>query len=84
MQSIGVSLKEELDALTEKNRSAYLVELSDSMDITERMIEKYRSVSYNLLTEDEKEMLLSELLFAHDYLLEKVKYLEEERFKTNV
>lgn len=81
MQSIGQSLKEELDALTEKNRGAYLVELSDSMKIAEDKIEVYRSGDYKNLSEGSLLEFIANLLFAHDYLLEKVKYLEEERFK---
>ena len=83
MQSIGVSLRDELNALTEKNRSAYLVELADSMEVAEAEIELYRNSDYKNLSDGSKVEFISKLLFAHDYLLEKVKYLEEERFKND-
>lgn len=76
-----LSLTEELNVLTQNSRGAYLVELSSSMEIAENEILDYRSCDYKQLSNGSKDKFIKMLLFAHDYLLEKVKYLEEERFK---
>lgn len=74
-------ITEELNALTQKNRGAYLVELSHAMEYSENRVEFYRNRDIKTLVNNELMEYVEHLKFAHDYLLEKVKYLEEERFK---
>ena len=54
---------------------------TEKIDNAEMMISKYREYDYTLLTEEIRKEYISDLLYSHDYLLERVKYLEEERFK---